>query len=66
LAQEQEHPYRVNAWTDKQMGDTHSAEYNAETSTQLIKDRTDNYQHRVEQNWNNFPMGDFERTRTFA
>jgi hypothetical protein len=46
------------------MGDTHSAEYEAETKTQLSKPRLENYQHKVEQNWNNYPMGDFENTRS--
>ena len=62
----QEHPARQNSWTDQQMGDTHTAEYEAETQKQLNTPRLDNYQHKVEKNWNNFPMGDFERTRSHA
>jgi hypothetical protein len=46
------HPDRKNAWTDQQMGDTHSGEYTAETSTQLSTPREDNYQFKVEKNWN--------------
>ena len=65
LAQD-DHPYRKNAWTEQQMGDTHTVEYEAETAKQLSTPRTDNYQHKVERNWNNFPMGDFERTRSHA
>jgi hypothetical protein len=44
----QEHPYRHHAWTDDQMGDTHTNEYNAETTKQLNTPRTDNYQFKVE------------------
>jgi hypothetical protein len=58
------HPDRKNAWNDEQMGNTHSAEYEAETTTQLKTPREDNYQFKVEKNWNQYPMGSFENTRS--
>ena len=37
------HPDRANAWTDEQMEDTHTDEYEAETDKQLKLKREDNY-----------------------
>jgi hypothetical protein len=46
------------------MGNIHTGEYTAETDTQLSTPREDNYQFKVEKNWNQYPMGSFENTRS--